>query len=120
LEPPSRRPRAQRLWDLGLSELTPECQHDETVSNPDVGTSEQKAQIRMGMGTWQECHRTSGHTSEKVGSPAVRAGRQRALITEERRLPASSNCYQKADVANAGCASQAGVTSEQRANHTKV
>ena len=120
MEHPSRRPRAPRLWDPGSDELTTEGPHRDTVSNPAVVTSEHKAHIPMGKGTKQECHRTSGHTSENVGSPAVRAGRQRALITEERRLPASSNCYQRADVANAGCASQAGVTSEQRANHTKV
>ena len=50
-----RQPGAARLWDLGRSELTPEGPHHETVSNTAVGTSEQKAHIPMGMGTWQEC-----------------------------------------------------------------
>ncbi len=49
MEPPSRRPRAQKLWDAGRSELTAENPHHETVSNPGVGTSEQKAHIPMGM-----------------------------------------------------------------------
>ena len=54
-------------------ELTPGSQHHETVSNPGVGTREQKAHIPMGMGTLQECPGITGLTSENVGSPAVRA-----------------------------------------------
>ncbi len=89
------------------------------VSNPAVGTTEQKAHIPMGMGTLQECPRTTGRTTENVGSLAVRACRQRALISEGRMLSAGSNCHQRADVAKARCASQAGVTSQQRAHLTE-
>ena len=42
-----------------------------------------------------------------------------ALITEERRLPAGSNCHQRADVTKATGASQAGLTSQQRAHLTE-
>ena len=101
MELPRRRPRGPRLSDPGHSELTAEGPHRDTVSNPAVVTSEYKAHIPMGKGTKQECHRTSGHTSKNMGSPAVRAGRQRTLITEERRLPAGSKCHQRADVTKA-------------------
>ena len=59
--------------DTGWSELTAEGPHPETVSNPGVGTREQKAHIFMGMGTVQECRGITGLTSENVGSPALRA-----------------------------------------------
>ena len=42
------------------------------------------------------------------------------LITEGRRLPTSSNCHQRADVTKAMGASQAGVTSQQRAHLPEV
>ena len=111
--------RDRSLWDLGLSELTPESQHHETVSNPGVGTSEQKAYIPLGMGNLQECPGITGLTSEKVGSPEVRAGRKRVLIVEERMLPAGYNCHQRADLSKAMGASKAGVTLQQRAHFTE-
>ena len=64
---------AARLWGPGRCELTTEDPHHETVNNTAVGTTEQKAHIPMGLGTWQECTRTTGHTSENFGSPGVRA-----------------------------------------------
>ena len=90
------------------------------MSNPDVGTSGQKAHIQIGMGNWRDSPCTTGHTSENVGSTAVRARRQTALITEGKRPPAGSNCHQKAHVAKAKCASQAGVTSQQTAHLKEV
>ncbi len=89
------------------------------LSNPDFGTSEQKAHVPKGTGSWQECPRTTGRTSENVGSPSVRTGRQRALISEGKRLPAGSTCQQTAHVAKVTCAKQAGMTSQQRAQLTE-
>ena len=62
---------------------------------------------------------TTGLISENVASPAIKASRERAIITEERRFPAGSNCHQRPDVTKAMGESQAGVTTQQKAHLTE-